>query len=163
MYKRLLFGLLLCFSLGSCDTIEKLLHDKRGKIAKTWTIERVEVPTALEMLVDVGLDMVPGLALADKYAPDFVKKGIAEESKKYLQKASFRFDKSGALTFTTFEKEFTDFRWDLDERQEFLMLRSGESEAVALRIERLEGDDFVFAYEQAGQVLRFHLKAQQAL
>jgi hypothetical protein len=165
MYKRLLLLVWLLGSLGlsGCELLEKLLNNKKRQIAKTWTIERVEVPPALEMLVQVGLDMVPGLALADKYAPEFVKKGIAEEAKKYLQQASFRFDADGQLTFTTFERDFTDFRWDLDESQELLMLQSGKSEPVPLRIERLESEVFVFYYEQAGQVLKFHLKAQQAL
>lgn len=163
MYKRLilLFLLLGSFGFSGCEFLEKLLNNKKRQITKTWTIERVEVPPALEMLVHLGLDMVPGLSLADKYAPEFVKKGIAEEAKKYLQKASFRFEEDGKLVFTTFEKDFTDFRWDLDERQEFLLLQHGSSEAVPLRIERLEGEDFVFYYEQAEQVLKFHLKAQQ--
>ena len=143
--------ILVAFLSQSCDMI---LGNKRHLIGK-WKVDKLDIPHG-EAAVDFAKELIPGVKMAEKIMPDFMKEKIIQEIKDKLLNTNIRFDENGKLDFQLNNISLGDNQWTFDEKSKTITFNIKEIN-IPVVVEEINKQKMIFSYIYKEEKLRFYL------
>ncbi len=144
----------LVFAVIFCQSCDMILGNKRHLIGN-WKVDNLDVPHA-EIAVDFAKDIIPGVKMAEKIVPDFMKEKILKEIKEKLLNTSIRFDKDGKLDFQLNNISLGENQWTFDEKTKTIIFNIKDFK-IPVVVEEINEQKMTFCYIYKEEKLRFYL------
>ena len=150
--KKLLFT--LAFMAIFCQSCDMILGSKRHLIGK-WKVDKLDVPHA-EIAVDFAKELIPGVKVAEKIMPDFMKEKILQEIKDKLLNTNILFEDNGKLDFQLNDISLGDNQWTFDQKTKTISFNIKDFK-IPVVIEEINEQKMTFCYIYKEEKLRFYL------
>jgi hypothetical protein len=148
------FAFTLVFVVILCQSCDMILGTKRHLIGN-WKVDKLDVPHA-EIAVDFAKDIIPGVKMAEKIIPDFMKDKILQEIKEKLLNTSIRFDDNGKLDFQLNNISLGENQWTFDEKTKTITFNIKDFK-IPVVVEEINEQKMTFCYIYKEEKLRFYL------
>ena len=151
MKKPIFLLVLMAVCFQSCDTI---LGTKRHIIGK-WKVDKLDIPHT-EIAVDFAKELIPGVKMAEKIMPDFMKEKILQEIKDKLLNTNIHFEKDGKLDFQLNDISLGENQWTFDDKMRTITLNIKDFK-IPVVVEDINEQKMTFSYIYKEERLRFYL------